>query len=155
MEWKIPGKIKVYEALGAVADGRILIDGDSAKVFSSSRGKSYDVKYSSSENAMMSNDNGSYWVGYLGYPSVSFLMLKGVLKFNMELAETLKDIPWKDINADNKNDFSKTEEYVLDLVEKNYGRREELEKEADDIVEQIRVLGIKKLGKRTKPPVGY
>jgi hypothetical protein len=37
--WKLPPIIKVYEALGCIADGRIHVDGDSAKVYSSSGNK--------------------------------------------------------------------------------------------------------------------
>ncbi|MFZ1075166.1 MAG: hypothetical protein WAN50_02225 [Minisyncoccia bacterium] len=36
MKWKKPPVIKIYEALGAVADGRIEVDGNAAKVYSSS-----------------------------------------------------------------------------------------------------------------------
>ncbi len=34
MKWKHPPIIKIYEALGAVADGRVKISGDSAQVYS-------------------------------------------------------------------------------------------------------------------------
>lgn len=45
MKWKLPPKIKVYEALGCVVDGRVELVGEhEARVYSSSRGKSYVVK---------------------------------------------------------------------------------------------------------------
>ena len=74
MRWKNPPKIKVYEALGCIADNRIEVNENEAKVYSSSREKYYTVKYD--RNSIMSNDNGSYWVGYLGYPSIALLMKK-------------------------------------------------------------------------------
>jgi len=36
MKWKHPPIIKIYEALGSVADGRLKLDGNFAKVYSSS-----------------------------------------------------------------------------------------------------------------------
>ena len=44
--WKNPPKAKVYEALSAVADGRVIMDdGDRAAVLSSNREKSYRVEW--------------------------------------------------------------------------------------------------------------
>jgi len=59
-----PPLIKIYEALGAIADQRIeLIQGlfVEAKVYSSSREKYYTVTYDAANKAIMLNDNGSYW----------------------------------------------------------------------------------------------
>src|ERR1700733_3253094 len=61
MKWKQPPVIKIYEALGAVADGRVEVSGDTAKVYSSTGNKFYDVTYDPAEQAIMTNDNGSYW----------------------------------------------------------------------------------------------
>ena len=45
--WKQPPKAKVYEALSAVADGRVtMIGAGAAKVLSSSRDKVYTVRWS-------------------------------------------------------------------------------------------------------------
>lgn len=77
MKWKLPPKIKIYKALGVIGDARIKLDSDKA-IFTSSEGnKKYDVMYSKEENAIMANDNGSYWQSYLGYPAIAFLMLTG------------------------------------------------------------------------------
>ena len=81
MKWNISLKRKhIYEALGCISDKRIelnLVDG--AKVYSSSGGKFYAVKYDSKSNSVMSNDNTSYWTGQLGYPSIALLLLKGII----------------------------------------------------------------------------
>jgi hypothetical protein len=37
MKWQHPPIIKIYEALGAIADGRVEINGMTAKVYSSTR----------------------------------------------------------------------------------------------------------------------
>lgn len=154
MKWKTPPRIKIYEALGCIADKRMEINGNEGKVFSSSRGKFYSVKYDG-KNAIMSNDNGSYWAGYLGYPSIAFLMLKGRIKYNPKFAEALKNISWKDVNTKFKNDYEKTEAFVLELVkERGFDAAEPL-KEVDNILEQIKKLKMELLGEKTKPPSGY
>jgi len=69
--WKQPPIIKVYEALGSIADGRITVEGNTAKIYSSSGNKFYEVTYDPDTSSIMCNDNGSYWAGYLGYPAIS------------------------------------------------------------------------------------
>lgn len=155
MRWKLPPKIKIYEALGCIADERVEVKGNEARVFSSSRNKFYSVKYDPDKNAIMSNDNGSYWIGYLGYPSIAFLMIKCVIDYNPKFANVLKDIPWKDINVKFKNDFKKTKEHVLQLVEQNYRGNKELMAEVANIFQQIKKLKLNKLGRPIKPPAGY
>mgnify|MGYP007013843276 CR=1 FL=1 len=41
--------------------------------------------------------------GYLGYPSIAFLMLKGLLPFDKTLAEALKGLPWRRLNEKYKS----------------------------------------------------
>lgn len=154
MDWKLPPKIKIYEALGCIADKRIKINGNEAKIFSSSRGKFYSVRYDG-ENKIMSNDNASYWMGYLGYPSITFLMLNGKIKYCQKFAGALKDIKWKDINVKFKNDYGKTEIYISEKIIKRGFDISELRDEIDNIFEQIKALNLKLLGKRINPPSGY
>jgi hypothetical protein len=79
MKWKPAPLIKVYEALGSIGDGRFEVAGNTAKVYSSSGKKFYDVMYDPIKQAITANDNGSYWVGYLGYPSIVLLLALGVV----------------------------------------------------------------------------
>ena len=153
MKWKTSPRIKIYEALGCIADKRIEINGNEAKVFSSSRGKAYSVSYDGN-NSIMCNDNGSYWVGYLGYPAIAFLMLKGKIKYNSKFSEALKDISWKDMNIKFKDDYEKTEKYVLELVSKEFNTNEFTE-EINNIFEQVKKLDLDLLGKKIMPPSGY
>jgi hypothetical protein len=155
MKWKLPPRIKIYEALGCIADGRIEIEDNQARVLSSSGGKSYSVKYDPEKNAIMSNDNGSYWAGYLGYPSIAFLMAKGVLRYDPQCAEALKGIRWKDINVKFKNNFEKTESYVIGLLIERGFDEGRVKSEIDSIFGQIEKLNIEKLGPRMRPPGGY
>lgn len=153
--WKTPPKIKIYEALGTIADGRIEIEGNSAKVSSSSRGKFYTVNYKPEGSAIMVNDNGSYWQGYLGYPAISFLLLHGVIPYDQSVSSMLKDIKWKDINQKHKNDWDKTIEYVHNLVQENGGNLNKLTQQIDKIYEYLETHPYQLLGKKLKPPSGY
>jgi hypothetical protein len=152
--WKVPPIIKVYEALGAVVDDdRLEIAGNTAKCYSSSGNKFYDVTYSPEQNAIMVNDNGSYWKGYLGYPAIAYLLKIGVLEFRPELAGHFKGILWKDINQTYKNDFDKTVEYIFRDIDS--ARREEIEDYAKKLLKDIEALNLSKFGTRQKPPLGY
>lgn len=154
MKWKLPPRIKIYEALGCIGDGRVEVSVNEAKVFSSSRVKFYSVKFNG-KNAIMSNDNGSYWTGCLGYPSIAFLMLKGKIKYNKRFAEALKGIAWKDINTKFKNDYEKTEIFVLEIAKGKEIDVTELLKEIGNILEQIKKLNLDLFGEKIKPPSGY
>lgn len=155
MKWKIPPRIKVYEALGAIADERIVVEDNTAKVYSSSRGKYYTVEYNPEERAIMTNDNGSYWVGYLGYPAISFLMLKKLLPYNETYAHVLRDIAWKDINVKFKNDFSKTEKLLEDIFTQKNIDVEEVHIYTQQILDEIKKLNLNLLGQKKKPPQAY
>ncbi len=153
--WKQPPIIKVYEALGALADNRIETDGDTAKVYSSSGNKFYTVSYSSKNNAIMVNDNGSYWEGYLGYPAIAYLLKEDIIDYSPRLAESLKDIPWKDLNQSFKNDFTKTEKFCKNLVVERGGNLPALLAEIASIHQYLADHPLAHLGTKIKPPSGY
>lgn len=152
MNWEIPPINKVYEALGCIADGRIKINGNEAQVWSSDKSKAYTVKYDREKNAIMANDNGSYWKGYLGYPSIAFLLLTGVIKYDKSVTDGLKNIEWKKINTKLKNDYEKTNQYALDLAEERGYNKEELKKEIESIYNQIKELDLNIFEPKIKPP---
>lgn len=153
MKWKLPPKIKIYEAIGAVADNRIEINCDLAKVYSSSGNKFYDVVYDSNKNQIMTNDNGSYWKGYLGYPAIAFLMKNKVLSYSREAGDLLKGVKWKDINQKFKNDFDKTLNYIL--INKSESEVVLLKEFVEKVESEIKKLNIGMLGKKILPPDGY
>ncbi len=153
--WKQPPIIKVYEALGCVADKRIQIDGDTAKIYSSSGNKFYTVTYDPKTNSIMCNDNGSYWAGYLGYPAIAFLLTKNIIPYSPVSADLLSDIKWKDINQNFKNDFVKTEEYCQNLVVQRDGDLKALLADIANIYKYLGDHPLTLLGTKTKPPTGY
>ena len=123
-EWKLPPEIKVLEALGAIADGRIKITPEGAKVVSSDGTREYTVKFDEKAWAIGSTDNGSVFRGYYGYPIIAFLMLKGYLPLWKELSEALKGIPWRELNERYKR-YWKVEKLIFErLKEKGFDERE-------------------------------
>ena len=90
--WKVPPKAKIYEALTAVADGRVKVKGaETAEVLSSDGTKTYIVKWSADLREMTSNDNSSYWQRYIGYPIIAVLMALGRLDFDETVAQALSE----------------------------------------------------------------
>lgn len=154
-KWDLPPKIKIYEALGSLGDGRLEVINNSGKLYSSSKNKFYQIEFDPNLNAIMCNDNASYYVGYLGYPAIAFLIKIGVINHNTKWEEALKDIKWKDINQSFKNDFSKTEDYTLNLISEKGFIKEDFLREVESIYCQIKELDIGILGKKIKPPLGY
>ncbi len=130
--WKLPPRIKVFEALGAVADGRVTLSDTGAIVLSSDGSKTYTVKYHEGRNMISANDNGSRWQGYMGYPAIALLMKLGKLSYDGTVAESLKAIPWKKINTEYKNDWKKVEEFLFQTRD-----REKLETFANAVLAEI------------------
>lgn len=156
MYWNGPPIIKVYEALGCLADGRISLNGENeAQVSSSSGNKKYIVKYDPYKNSIIANDNGSYWQGYLGYPSIAFLMVKGVISFDKNLSQSLGGIAWKAVNTKFKNDFAETENYVLDLLSRKKLSPTSVQEKIKIILNEVNVLKLGILEPKIKPPTGY
>lgn len=156
-KWKQPPIIKVYEALGTLADKRIEVNKNQAKVYSSSGNKYYEVEYDPHANSISSNDNGSYWVGYLGYPAIAFLMSKKIVRFDKQMATILKGFHWKDINSKYKNDFQKTQSYIDEQIVTNNKdiNIENFHIEIENILDQVISLNINKPASSKKPPQGY
>jgi hypothetical protein len=118
MIWKLPPRIKIFEALGAIADERIQRTDTGASVASSDASKTYLVKYDETRNMIAADDNGSKWQGHLGYPSIALLMKQGKLSFDQSLADGLKGIEWKKINTQYKNDWDKVESWLFETRDK-------------------------------------
>jgi hypothetical protein len=88
--------VKAYEAIGALADGRIeRADDDSWRVHSSMGDKTYTVELGADRREIAANDHASYWQGYLGYPAIAVLLVRGLQAVDRSAVEALKGIPWK------------------------------------------------------------
>ncbi len=152
-KWKAPVREKVYEALGAVADGRVSVYGNTGKVFSSSGNKFYLIEYDPKRRAIMSNDNTAYWKGSVSYPIIAFLLKAGIVGYDAGVAEELAGVKWKDLNTQFRGDFSKTVGTVLES--KSPEVREKITREVERIYKVLLTKEYFFLGSRVKPPEGY
>ncbi len=118
--WDMPPVAKVYEALSAVADGRVTLTGETtAEVLSSERDKTYTVKWAA--GSITSNDNATRWQGYIGYPIIAVLLQSGRLPFDPAAAEALGGVPWHALNQQYKRDYDAAVEHVLAGVRQRGG----------------------------------
>lgn len=102
-----PHRVKYLEALGAVADDRVDVNPRGATVQSSSRNKSYEVEVDFERGVASSNDNGSYYRGYVGYPLIATLVVLGKIPVPESSIAAFRDIPWKDMNTELRNDYDR------------------------------------------------
>ena len=110
--------MKVYEAFGAVADGRVHLEDEcDASVISSDRSKIYRVETSADGRTISSDDNASYWQGYLGYPAIAVMLRRGVCPVREDAINALGGIPWKQLNRRFRNDYSRTIAEVMRRAE--------------------------------------
>jgi hypothetical protein len=112
--WNLPPIAKVYEALSAVADGRVKLTGEtSAQVVSSGGNKTYTVKWSPDGGEITSDDNATRWQGYLGYPIIAVLLLTGRLSYDPAVVQWLAGVPWHDLNKQYKRNYDAAVNHVL------------------------------------------
>lgn len=109
---KMPPVEKVYEALGAIADGRVAMVEGGAEVVSSGGGKRYAVRWDG--DVYSANDSATYWQMYPGYPIIAVLMLQGKLPCRQELAAHLAGVRWDKLNARHKRKYAAAVAEVLD-----------------------------------------
>jgi hypothetical protein len=134
---KIPPRIKVLEALGCIADKRIIVlDEKRAKVISSERNKEYFIYLDLEKNIAYGNDNGTKLKGYIGYPIIAFLMIKKVLPFDEKIANALSQIPWKRLNERYKN-YSIVEKIVKNIAKERGIEIDVLENFVEEVMKKI------------------
>jgi len=139
---RLPPRIKVLEALGAISDGRIEVLNDKEAIVRSSDGtRTYRVYLDVSRREVDSTDNGTVHRGYIGYPIITFLMIKGLLPINKELMESLKGIPWKKLNEEYKN-YAK----VMETVIRDRGLNEDaVNKYINQVMAVLRRMNLKRV----------
>ncbi|MCX8185209.1 MAG: hypothetical protein RMI56_04150 [Sulfolobales archaeon] len=100
----IPPRVKVLEALGALADGRARrVQSDLFEVTSSDSSRTYRVyvkRVGLKEYIVCSTDNGTVYRGYVGYPIIAVMALNGYLSRDRDVEETLSGIPWRKLNEE-------------------------------------------------------
>jgi hypothetical protein len=129
--WSQPPIAKVYEALSAVADGRVKLTSEtSAEVTSSAGDKKYTVRWSPDFREITSNDNATRWQGYAGYPIIAVLLQMGRIDYNPAIARTLAGVPWHALNERFKRNYDAAIEHVLERVRETGGEPEAIRAEA-------------------------
>lgn len=146
--WKIPPKVKVYEALGCIADKHVEFISENEAVVTSSEGnRKYHVIFDLKKNFIISDDNGSKFRGYLGYPSIAVLMLKGLLPFDERISNSLKGIKWRSLNEKFKN-YNKTIEEALRIAKERGMSEKEVEDFVNNVMNNIRKIKFRKILER-------
>ncbi|MCX4267446.1 MAG: hypothetical protein OSJ62_02105 [Lachnospiraceae bacterium] len=147
---KMPPIEKIHEAYSAIADGRVVLKEGEAEVVSSDLTKKYLVTWK--EEVYTSNDNASYWQGYLGYPILAVLMLQGKLSLDLEIAAYFKGIPWKVLNTEYKNRFSEAVKKILTQFEAEGLDCDKINAEIDKVYHEIEELKISTKRSALRPP---
>jgi hypothetical protein len=144
---RCPPSIKVLEAAGAIADGRVKIEESSkgvvvASVTSSEGDKKYRVVVRKVLDgyAVYSDDNGTRFRKYVGYPILSLLMLLGVLPRDENVEESLKGIPWKRLNETYKK-YSLVEEVIFSKI-KNKVLVDRIKEYENEVMNQLKRISI-------------
>jgi hypothetical protein len=143
----------VFEAFSAVADGRVRLAGPgSATVTSSGGDRVYDVSWSEDGRTISSNDNASYWQGYLGYPALAVLLERGELRAGEDVVRALAGVPWHDLNAQFRRDYDAAVAHVLSALPDGAPSAEIIERSVDDVLEQFAALDLQRAGRGRRPP---
>ena len=135
---KIPPIEKIAEAYTAIEDKRIKLYKNYATVLSSNKQKEYLIKWKN--NLYYSNDNSTYWQGYMGYPVLAVLMLQGVLPLNKKISQYFKNINWNELNKKHKKNYKNSLEEVLQNISKE--TRVEIDKEINHVHDNIKTTNI-------------
>ncbi|MFZ8840593.1 MAG: hypothetical protein ACO2PM_17080 [Pyrobaculum sp.] len=144
MSLRLPPRIKVLEALGAVVDGRVRPVGEGrCEVVSSEGDRVYDVVVEG--GFVYSNDNGTLYRGYVGYPILACLMAEGKLPIDAELGEKLRGVPWRRLNEQ----YKRYEEVLRQIYVERGIERERAEAYIDAVLRRLAAMRL-----RLKKPTG-
>ena len=151
--WKLPPRAKVVEAFTAVADGRVRLTGPgSATVTSSGGDRTYDVEWSQDGRTVGANDNASYWQGYLGYPIVAVLLVRGELRAGEDVVQALAGVPWHDLNERFKRDYDAAVAHVLAGLPAGGPDAAQVERAVDDAMGRLGALDLQRAARTRRPP---
>jgi hypothetical protein len=140
MRAKLPPRIKVLEALGTIADNRVkMIEKGIYTVTSSEHDREYKVLIRGRE--VCSNDNGTRFRRYVGYPIIAALMLERIVSYDERIANSLKGIKWRKLNEELR-DYNLVEEEVYKIAEERGVKREELSRFIERVMRELKGLSL-------------
>lgn len=134
---KLPPIAKIYESFTCIADNRIEMKENEAIVSSSDGKKKYTIKWKN--NDFTSNDNATFWQGYLGYPVLAVLMLQKKLSYKEEIVKLFANINWHELNEKYKRNYDAAVEEVLSKIDYDIAM---IKEEVNKIYEEIKNLDI-------------
>jgi len=137
----MPPIAKIYEAFSVLADGRIKLEENKATITSSNDEKQYTVVWN--ENEITSNDNATVWQGYPGYPVIAVWLMKNRISYQKDIIKYFKNINWHEINKQNKRDYQKGIEDILNALREDNIDTEKIEEEVNRIYLAIENLDFK------------
>ncbi len=139
----MPPRIKILEAMGAIADGRVERIGPRRYRVTSSEGdRVYNVYVDPVSLLVYSDDNGTRYRGYVGYPIIAVLMLEGIIPYDREVAEALRGIPWRKLNETYKR-YALVENEVKRIVVQRGIPVERLDEVVDRAMQALRGLRLR------------
>lgn len=142
---RIPPRIKVLEAVSAVAAGRVEKKGlNRYRVVSSDGSRAYTVYIDLGQRLAYSNDNGTVYRGYIGYPIIAVLMAENILPYNKSIGEALKDVPWRELNEKYKS-YTVVEAIVKKLARERGVDTSSIDEYTRSILERLEKLKLKRL----------
>lgn len=59
------------------------------------------------KSMITSDDNGSYFVGYPGYPAIALPILRDKLPYDADATAVLRGVAWKDLNIQYGHDYER------------------------------------------------
>lgn len=147
-ERKLPPKVKIIEALSAVADERIIFEDLLSKEWkcnsASSPWKAYRILYNEKENTISSNDSLSINQWFLWYPAIAFLLKTWKLKYDERILEMMKDINRVDIKEKVRKDYESMFRLILWNLHMQWFNVDYFISQVDYIYNQISELHLKR-----------
>ncbi|MEM2236819.1 MAG: hypothetical protein QXR26_04750 [Candidatus Caldarchaeum sp.] len=139
-----PPRIKVLEALGAVAGGRVRIISDKeAEVDASEGSRTYKVYVDLENHVANCDDNGTVYRNYVGYPIIAFLMAKNLLPYDESLAKPLAGVKWRSLNERYKS-YRKVEAIIKEMVSKHGVQSMRVDQVIEEVLRRLEGFGLQK-----------
>lgn len=138
---EMPPRIKCLEAISSIWKGRVKEISPNEFEVSSSRGeRKYKVMIR--DNTAFSDDNGTIYRGYIGYPIIAALILLGKLPNNERIGRAIADIAWADLNEALKS-YRKVEERVKAKAKESGVTPAEIDEYVEECMQALSKLTLK------------
>ncbi len=112
-----------------------------AQVISSDGSRTYTVYVSEDLKEACSTDNGTVHRGYIGYPIIAVLMLRGVLPYDERVGTALAGINWRRLNEKYKRYFI-VEKIIKNIASKRGVNEEIIEQFKENVYSKLKGLNI-------------